>query len=477
LLLDQRRFPRDKVCGDFVGPSALAEIKRMGLLAESVFRNANRIRQAALYLDGAKLIGRQVPRCPGLPDYGLCIPRLALDHAILKRAIASGARVLQATRVTGYEVERDFVTLVHENGSGKHQIKVRLLIGADGSSSLISRILRNGPPPRRDRILAVRAYFDEVECPSEQAELYFSTSTFPGYSWLFPTGRGSANVGVGMLLETWPPPKQRQLSELLIDLIKSDRAAYCRLSTAKLRGKIVGWPLATFNPALAVASDRVILIGDAAGLINPLNGEGIQYAFQSARWAYESLAVRLERDDLTKTALASYATRVQDELRYDMAMARLIIDLISNRTLNPIWLQALRIITQRAAFDDEYAKLAGAILAGIAPARSALSFRILWGTVQQAAIAMGYGAVIEALHGPGRLWKTGSELAQATASIALESLFQPAAFLSWGLNCVLSATELAGQVMASALQAPSIGDPKSSVQASVTLRAAADLTN
>jgi geranylgeranyl reductase family protein len=452
VLLDQRRFPRDKVCGDFVGPAAIAEIEHLGLLSDPVFQGANQIRRAALYLNGARLVAQPVPQLAGLPDHGLCIPRVLLDNAILNAAIASGARLIEGIRLTGYEVERDRVVAMLQSASGEQRITARLLIGADGSSSLVSRILRGGPPPRRDRILAVRAYFENVEGPHDQADLYFSDSTFPGYCWLFPTGPGQANVGVGTLLETWPATREHQLQKLLMEILDADRAIGMRLSTARMRGKIVGWPLATFNPNLPIAGNRVILIGDAAGLINPLNGEGIQYALQSARWVAETLGTSLKRDELTAMHVAPYAARVQHELRYDMALARLIIDLISNRTLNPIWLQALRTIAQRAAFDDEYAKLAGAILAGIAPARDALSYRILWGTVQQAAISAGFNVTIDALHGPGRVWSTGIDAALTLASVALESVIRPATSLNWGLNCALSAFELASQVTASVLE-------------------------
>ena len=144
VLLDQRRFPRDKVCGDFVGPAAIAEIEHLGLLSHPVLRDANPIRRAALYLDGAKLIAQSVPQFPGLRDHGLCLPRVALDQVVLSQAVTSGARLLEEARVTGYRVEPGRVAVTYQNGSGQHQIKARLLIGADGSSSLISRLLRGG---------------------------------------------------------------------------------------------------------------------------------------------------------------------------------------------------------------------------------------------------------------------------------------------------------------------------------------------
>ena len=446
-LFDQRRFPRDKVCGDFVGPVAIAELENLDLLTHPVLQASNPIRRAALYLDGKELIKHAVPHLPDLPDHGLCVPRMALDDVILNGAVAAGAHLFENERITGYETGRACVTVIRQNDQ---KLTARLLIGADGSSSQIARILRGGPPPRRDRILAVRAYFEAVDGPQDQADLYFSASTFPGYCWVFPTGGTSANVGVGALLETYPPT-QLQLAQILNQIIDSDKAIRFRLGVARMRGKIVGWPLATFDPGLPIAGDRLALVGDAAGLINPLNGEGIQYALQSARWVAETLSEPLQHDRLGKSDLAPYATRVHHELRYDMALARMIIDLISNRTLSPLWLHALRLISQRAESDEEYAKTAGAILAGIAPARDALSYRILWGTLQQAAVDTALTVAVDAMHGPKRLWNTGSTLVQTGASMALGSAMRPADSLVWGFNCALSAIDLATQAAVSVL--------------------------
>jgi geranylgeranyl reductase family protein len=453
LVLDQHRFPRDKVCGDFVGPAALAEIDGLGLLPHRVFNEANKVSRAALYLDGRKLIAQAFPQFQDRSSYGLCIPRLILDEVMLDGATSSGVRVIEGARVTAYEVEAHHASVFYQTSSVEQRIRVRLLVGADGSSSFVARQLRGEPLPRRDRIVAVRAYFDGVDGPQEQADLYFSSATFPGYCWLFPTGGRSANVGVGTLLETWPATTHG-LNQLLTDVIRSDPALAFRLSSARMRRKIVGWPLATFNPGLPIVGNRVILIGDAAGLINPLNGEGIQYALQSARWAAETLQVALRRDELTAADLAGYAARVHRELRYDMAFSRLIIDLISNRTLTPIWLQALRTIASRAAFDHEYAKRAGAILAGIAPTRDILSYRILWGTVEQAALTTAYGLVVDAIRGPERLFQTGLHTARTIAVMAAETALRPTSSLNWGLNCLQSVVELATQVTVSALERP-----------------------
>lgn len=439
VLIDQRRFPRDKVCGDFIAPAALLEFEGLGLSSEPTFRDAHQIRNGALYVNGKKIIAR--PLYFGrLRDHGLCIPRMLLDNAVVQAAVASGARLIEEARVTGYETDTRGVTLFHQGIGGQKRLRTRLVIGADGSSSLISRILRGVKPPRRDQIIAVRAYFDGVEGTTDQADIYVNSSPFPGYYWLFPTGTNSANVGVGVLLEAWNP-SQEQLSQLIAQLIESDPAIRLRLARAKMRDRIVGWPLAIFNPKLPIIADRVALIGDAAGLINPLNGEGIQYALRSGRWIAEALRDAMASDSLSAAGLRPYARRVQVEMRYDMAVCRLIVDLVSNRALTPLWLWMLKAIAKRGSADSGYYNVAAGVFAGVLPARELLALRFLWHTV-----ATGCAAALDELREPRRFLRSSATATSAVVSMTTNSVGHPIAMLDWGMHCSLSALELATQM-------------------------------
>jgi menaquinone-9 beta-reductase len=217
----------------------------------------------------------------------------------------------------------------------------------------------------------VRAYFDDVEGPDGQGDIWFRGGTFPGYHWLFPTGGGSANLGVGMVASTYPQ-SARNLREMLLRLIAEDASVRYRLRGARMRGRVLGHPLTTYNPRLPLVGDRVMLLGDAAGLINPLNGEGIQYALHSARWAADVASDRLASGRLDAVSLEGYQRRVHQSLRTDMALSRLIVQLIRNRNLNHVWLRALRSIAARATTDPDYAHHLGCVLTGLTPDVSAV---------------------------------------------------------------------------------------------------------
>jgi len=364
VLVDRASFPRDKVCGDFVGPTALAELADLGVDQAETFRATSKMADLALHVDADQPVVMRIPQVGGLPGYGRVIPRLQLDALILDVARQAGATVLDGRKVTALQQAPDAITVRGDSAEGPWQLRTRLLLGADGSNSMVTRTLRAGVPPSRDRIVAVRAYFDGVGGPAGQGDVWFRGDSFPGYYWLFPSGGGSANLGVGMLVSTYPK-SGRNLRDMLLRLIAEDAALQDRLRGAQMRGKVLGHPLATYNPRLPLTGDRMMLLGDAAGLINPLNGEGIQYALHSARWAAGIAADRLARDRLDAASLRGYQQLVHQNLGAEMAFSRLIVQLFRNRNLNHLWLRGLRSIASRAAADPDYAYRAGCVLSGL----------------------------------------------------------------------------------------------------------------
>lgn len=433
LLIDRRAFPRDKACGDFVGPVAVLELLGLGVNQIIDDQVSNPIRSAALYLDGELLVRRHFPVVQGLPTFGRVVPRLVLDAWVVDAARKSGAEVWQGRNVINIErTGRGVAVLL----AGKPPIQVRapVVVGADGSTSLVARMVR-GTPPRRDRIIAMRGYFDSVSHPTHEAALYFSRATFPGYGWLFPGGKRRANVGVGVLLET-VPPQSDHLREQLLHLVTQDSAAARHLARAMQAGGLIGWPLTTFNPGLPVVGDRLVLVGDAAGLINPLNGEGIQYALLSGHWAASVLA-RSAKHGFAQDQLIEYQMLVSS-LNPEMALARTIVQLISNRSLNPVSLQVLRLVATRAQHDADYAVIAGGILAGLVPATYAASVGFLSATFEQCVSALG-----RTLGSSRERSALGLATLAMTVNLA-ESLKreQRKAMVEWALSCVTSVGQL-----------------------------------
>jgi geranylgeranyl reductase family protein len=441
VLIDRASFPRDKVCGDFVGPTALAELADLGVAQTPAFLATSKMADLALHVDGDQLTVMGIPQVGGLPGYGRVIPRLQLDGWILDAARHAGATVLDGHKVTAVQHAPDAVTVRGQSAAGQWQLRTRLLLGADGSNSMIARTLRGGVPPAQDRIVAVRAYFDDVGGPVGQGDVCFRSDSFPGYYWLFPAGGGSANLGVGMLVSTYPQ-SGRNLREMLQRLIAEDISLQYRLRGARMRGKVLGHPLTTYNPRLPIVGDRVMLLGDAAGLINPLNGEGIQYALHSARWAADIAADCLASDRLDAACLKGYQQRVHQGLRADMAFSRLVVQLFRNRNLNHLWLRALRTIASQAGTDPDYAHRVGCVLSGLTPADSTLGTGGAARIFGQALVSPPADAPWRR---PGRRGQPARRTPDGTGSTARHAM-TPGEFTDWAAGTGRALAEFATQL-------------------------------
>ncbi len=441
ILVDKSKFPRDKICGDFVSPVAQNELSRLGITGTLEFKRSNPISRASVYLDGNKLISRSVPKVKGLPRYGRVVPRVILDKLLLDSACRVGAIFLEDLKAVDIRIKHEGVELLLEGSSGKKILKTRLLLGADGSNSTIAKLVRGQSPSSSDRIIAIRGYFKDVEGPANQADLHFSRESFPGYCWLFPTGENQANVGVGTVLDTIPSGKS--LNELLNQLIKNDLALHKRLRNAKLVGQIRGWPLTTYNANQPLVDNRVMLVGDAAGLVNPINGEGIQYALLSGRWASEVAISSLTANDLSKEALSAYQEIVERELQYGMLLARLIVQLIRNRSFNSIWLRSMELMAARSQLDSSFADIVGGILMGTVPQSEATSLEVVRGTIEQAMLSTGLTGWLEMVQDPDAMTKSAMDALQTGFSLAAQATQDPSAFFDWAIKSFTSAIDVA----------------------------------
>jgi flavin-dependent dehydrogenase len=219
---------------------------------------------------------------------------------------------------------------------------------------------------------ALRAYFEGVSGDSAQVDILFGKAFFPGYAWIFPLGEGRANVGMGMVMDP-NRPERVNLRERFAHWLEHDRAAKARLHDARLVGRIVGWPLNTYSPTSRRHGQRVLLIGDAANLVDPINGEGIHTALESAQIAARMADEALRADDLSEVFLARYDRRWRAAFDLDLRLADLYVTLAGRRSLRGAGLSVLRLVGAAGRRDSTYAGIVTGILAGVLPTRSSLS--------------------------------------------------------------------------------------------------------
>ena len=290
VVFERAPMPREKVCGDLLGSDAVALIHRLGFGA--------RVLAGASPIDAAILIGPRGDRYGALGKSRGCatsspaymLARAKLDRALLEVAREAGARVC-FERVL--DVTRDGTGRIVGIETATQSIVARVVVGADGWGSLVSRAIGNAPPPDRNVAVTVRAYATDMPHTDTRMRFFVNDRT-DGYGWIFPMGDGVANIGLGAIR-----------SEGAFDV----RAAWQRFigphATAApyLHGATIGaaraWPIPLGPRAFAIAGPGAFLVGDAASLASPLSGSGIANALGSGARAARFACRALAGDDRT----------------------------------------------------------------------------------------------------------------------------------------------------------------------------------
>jgi menaquinone-9 beta-reductase len=280
-LVDKVAFPRDKACGDLVGPRGVQVLEELGVAVPGA------IRVGDLLVAGPHRTVR-LPCRDGLdyPDHALAVPRHQFDEALHDAALEAGAVPFygRAARPVG-----DGDRLGGFSLSTGATVRADVVIGADGATSQVAAAAGLVDPRRVLWGFAVRTYIDE---PVELPEIIWWEPTarraFPGYGWVFPGPAGRSNVGLGcgVLADRSAAARVTRLwPQFLAALAR--RGTLARPPDADA-GALGGWlklGMVGTNPA----AGRVLLVGDAAGLVNPLQGEGIAQAIGSGRAAADAV--------------------------------------------------------------------------------------------------------------------------------------------------------------------------------------------
>jgi menaquinone-9 beta-reductase len=274
LLLDRDAFPRDKPCGDGIAAEALDVLASLGVPDAAAGYPA--IPRLRLVGPGGAAVARSLPRAAHT------VPRRVFDARLVQAAVGAGA-----------ELRRHPVREITETAGGvvvDGRILANVLIGADGATSIVRRLVGEPVNPPGHLAFAIRGYAPTAG--TDEQLIITTRQQWPAYAWEFPLGDGTANVGYGEVLRGRPLSRaylERRLREMLPGA-----------EPTGLRGHHL--PLSTRRPA--PGRGRVLLAGDALSLINPFTGEGIFYAVLSGALAGAAAATDPARAaDRYRTAL------------------------------------------------------------------------------------------------------------------------------------------------------------------------------
>jgi geranylgeranyl reductase family protein len=321
LLLEKASFPREKVCGDGLTPRVVRQLVRLGVDTNP---EAGWIRNQGLRMIGA---GTRLevpwPDLSAFPSYGLVRPRLDFDEVLARHAVKAGARLLERTTVTGPVLDGPSgritgvtarATETDKEAGKEVTIRAPLVVAADGNSSRLS--LGMGLRRRDDRPIgvAVRTYYRSPRHDDDWLESWLelwdrSSDTrklLPGYGWVFGVGDGTCNVGLGLLntSNAFQNVDYRRLLRAWLDETPPEWGFHEENRTGPVRGAAL--PMG-FNRTPHY-SRGLLLVGDAGGMVNPFNGEGIGYAMEAGEMAADAIVQASARNTAAsrERALAAY---------------------------------------------------------------------------------------------------------------------------------------------------------------------------
>ncbi len=334
VIVERSPFPRDKVCGDGLTPRAVLQLHEMGLGDWLVTKHPNhglRTQAHGITLELAW------PEHSRFGNRGYVVRRTELDEVVARHAQSAGARLFDNTEATAPIVADGFVrgiTVTDKTSGASRDIYARYVVLAEGANARVGRALGM----TRDRTypmgLAIRGYYESPLADDHWIESALDVrdrfgAAMPGYGWVFPVGDGSVNVGIG-LLSTFRDYKSANTNHMMAEWLRTAPQHWGLDPDAPL-GEVKGGRLPMAGSVSPKVGPNWVATGDTAGFINPFNGEGIDYAYETGRLAAELIAESLTAAN--GLALARYPQLLDDEYGLYFKVARLFMTLMGRPAL------------------------------------------------------------------------------------------------------------------------------------------------
>ncbi len=321
LLLDKEKWPRDKTCGDAISGKSLSVLSALGMIDAVEKADHGEVSGLTFSSPNGKVVA--IPFRKGNQGIakGYVCRRMVYDNLLWQNATRKAA-AHESASVTGVIRENGKITGVKakmQDGS-EREYRGKMVIGADGVSSLIAREIRGSDVDPDHTCIAYRAYYSGITGMNGTIEIHFVKSVMPGYFWIFPLENGLANVGVGMVMSDVKKGNVN-LQKAMLEAIEKNPLFVDRFANAKLVSPIKAWSLPFGSKKRKLCADNVLLVGDAAGLVDPFSGEGIGNAMLSGRLAAEAADEALSANDTSAAFLARYDERLWKEIWNELQMS------------------------------------------------------------------------------------------------------------------------------------------------------------
>lgn len=328
LIIDKAKFPRDKVCGDALSGKVADVLKKLDpdflreiYSDENHFTGSYGVKFAA---PNGNFIDIPFKKNLELLNHapGFISKRLHFDDFLFRKIDTTAATVMENCSLKKAEPVEGGLKCTLEQEGKTLEVFTRLLIGAEGDRSIVSRNLAGFQKDEKHYCAGLRAYYKGITDFHEKnfIELHFLKELLPGYLWIFPLPNGEANVGVGML-SSEVSRRKINLKKIMSEAIGNNPTIRHRFANAELIGDVKGWGLPLGSRKRKVSGNNFLLTGDAASLIDPFTGEGIGNAMVTGMLAARQVQRSLRANRFDAAFLSEYDKEVYASLWSELKLS------------------------------------------------------------------------------------------------------------------------------------------------------------
>ena len=320
-LIDKDIFPRDKICGDALGADVTKQFHQISeALTEKLDQFTEKIPSNGVRFFSPKhqMMDIQLAKPKDVFGGGFVSKRIDFDNFFF-------SETAKLPDVTVFQNEK-ILSVINEPGkivlqSATKNFEAAIALGADGAHSILNKKLTDNKVEKDHYCAGVRQYFENVKefHPDNHIELHFYKEILPGYLWVFPLPGNKANVGLGMLSSV-VSKKKVNLKKEMARLLETQPALKDRFKDAKPLGEIEGFGLPLGSKKRTISGDRFLLLGDAAGLIDPFTGEGIANSIRSGRFAAAHVLKAFEQKQFDAAFNSKYDQHIYSKMWNELRM-------------------------------------------------------------------------------------------------------------------------------------------------------------
>lgn len=308
LLVEQKKFPRPKLCGEFISPECQDHFEKLGVARSIICSDPASITETVFYSSRGHQV--TVPSNWFGGRVALGLSRAVMDNVLLRRAAEVGVEVIEGASVVGPRMNTDSVHgLRVKTGIDELEFEAPLTIDATGRARILARKL-NHSHKQKPKLIAFKAHFQNTRVAPGACEIYFYRG---GYGGLSSIESGESNLCFIISAEQVKrcnSDPERVMREMVI---KNRRAAYT-LGPAMTSSEWLSASWESFGRQSPAPAKGLLAIGDAAAFIDPFTGSGMLMALESGELAAE--VILRHRDQLESASLAADYTSAYNEKFY-----------------------------------------------------------------------------------------------------------------------------------------------------------------